>query len=181
MLRSRVNSIISVLDLFTGLNGEPKGNQEIYLLKAMWVMLLSEFESSLKDTVEEYIDRIKTQPVENIHFCVLLNSFIKTDEELTIGKMVNLYKKDPSKISYENFTRNKKPKNKKASIEKMYNSLGIFFSENELERLKYLDSLCSTRDSIAHGDTNVSITCSELRRNIEEIIHLYDLLKNKLI
>jgi len=62
MLTSRFKNIKKILKDFTGKNGEPKNNKEFYVLKSMWVMMCAEFEGSLKDSVENYIDCIKTKP-----------------------------------------------------------------------------------------------------------------------
>ena len=40
--------ILDVLSAFTGREGEPKNESESYTLKAMWLMMLSEFEASVK-------------------------------------------------------------------------------------------------------------------------------------
>ena len=58
--------ILSVLGTFTGRDGEPRGESEQYTLKAMWIMMLSEFEASVKLKVENYIDRVKANDISNI-------------------------------------------------------------------------------------------------------------------
>ncbi len=51
--------ILEILSAFTGRDGEPKNESESYMLKAMWLMMLSEFEASVKQIAENYIDEIK--------------------------------------------------------------------------------------------------------------------------
>jgi hypothetical protein len=77
----------------------------IYILKAMWLMMLSEFEASIKTEVENYIDKIKKKDISDIHVCLLIRHFSgNKDEPLTLNKIVSYYKKSPSEINYRNFT-----------------------------------------------------------------------------
>jgi hypothetical protein len=173
--------ILNVLGTFTGRDGEPNGESEQYTLKAMWIMMLSEFEASVKLKVENYIDRIKTNNISNIHICLLIRNFFgNKQEELTVNKIVSFYKKNPNEINYNNFTRDKVPKYKAQAVEKLFNSLGIFFTEEELLSLSILDSIASTRDAIAHGDIGVEITRRELENHLVELDELLDLLKHKI-
>lgn len=173
--------ILSVLGTFTGRDGEPRGESEQYTLKAMWIMMLSEFEASVKLKVENYIDRVKANDISNIHICLLIRNFFgNKQEELTLNKIVAFYKKNPSEINYSNFTRDRVPKYKAQAVEKLFNSLGIFFDEEELVSISILDSIASTRDSIAHGDIGVGITRRELESHLLDLDQLMELLDNKL-
>lgn len=182
MLKKRLQNIKRVLKTFTGRNGEPNGNktEEKYILKSMWVMLLSELEGSIKDLVEAYIDKIKKGNIKNIHICLLIQNFYgDKEEELTVDKMLGLFNKKKEDITYLNFTKNKNVKQKSYSIEKLYNSLGIFLSDHEKTQLKLLDGITSTRDSIAHGDHDISITRKQLECNIKIVEGIYKFLKAK--
>ena len=119
----------------------------------MWVMLCAEFEGSVKNMVESYIDSIKKDKnIEDMHICFLLQNFYgnKEKEEFTIQNIVSLFKREKIDINYTNFTKNKKATYKSYSVEFLFNSLGIFFNEAELITLKLLDGIASTRDSISH-------------------------------
>jgi hypothetical protein len=173
--------ILNVLGTFTGRDGEPGGESEQYTLKAMWVMMLSEFEASVKLKVENYIDRIKTNDISNIHICLLIRNFFGSkQEELTVSKIVSFYKRNTNEINYSNFTRDRVPKYKALAVEKLFNNLGIFFNEEELISLSILDSIASTRDAIAHGDIGVEITKRELQNHLVELDELMLFLNNKL-
>lgn len=181
MINQRIENIASIINQFTGRDGEPSNKKESYILKAMWVMMLSEFEGSIKDLVESYIDRVKQLNIEQIHICLLLQHFYsKSEENITINNVMSVYKKNPNDISYLNFTRDYKPKYKSASVQKLFNSLGIFFSPEENTSLQMLDGIASTRDSIAHGDNNVQITKTELERSLLVIKSIFNMLESKL-
>ncbi len=174
--------IMEVLTTFSGRDGEPRGDCEHYILKSMWLMMLSEFEASIKTKVENYIDEVKTKDITNIHVCLLVRNFFgNKQEELTLNKIVSFYKKNPSEISYRNFTQDRKPKYKTQAIEKLFNNLGIFFSDEELSRLAILDGIASTRDSIAHGDIGVQITRRELEDQLNNLENILRLLSTKLV
>lgn len=168
--------ILDVVSNFTGRDGEPQGDAEIYTLKAMWLMMLSEFEASIKNKVENYIDEVKKKDISDISVCLLIRNFTGNKEEmLTPHKIVSFYKKSPSEISYLNFTKDRVPKYKAKAVETLFNYLGIFFDEEELTSLSVLDSIASTRDSIAHGDFGVQITRKQLEeqlQNLEEVLRL---------
>lgn len=184
MLKKRLKNINKILKKFSGENGEPANDTELYILKSMWVMLLAEFEGSLKDLVENYIDKLKrTRDVRDMHVCFLLQSFygnLDQKEEFTINEIINVYRKEKSEITYLNFTRNKKATYKQFSVEKLFNSLGVFLSNEEATDLKRLDGIASTRDAISHGDYNISITCKELQENTKIVNNIYLMLKRKL-
>ena len=173
--------ILNVLSSFTGEYGEPRGESESYIVKAMWLMMLSEFEASIKSKVENYIDDIKQRNISDIHVCLLTRHFWgDKKEELTLNKIISFYKRNPTEISYENFTRDKVPKYKTKAVEKLFNSLGIFFTEEERTSLSVLDSIASTRDSIAHGDHSVEITRRQLEEQLQKLEGVLDLLASKL-
>jgi len=95
--------------------------------------------------------------------------------------VILLFKRKKSEINYLNFTRNKKPTYKQFSVERLFNSLGIFFTEKEIITLKLLDGIASTRDSISHGDKLISITRKQLLEdNIPIVKKVYNMLKRKL-
>lgn len=170
MINERLNSIRAILNEFTGKEGEPGNDNERYILKSLWIMMVSEFEGFIQDAVENYLDLIKSKPSSEIHVCLLLQNFYGDSEDpLTVNKVIGVYKKDSSKITYRNFTRNFKPKNKTVSLESLYNKLGIFFSDSEKSIIKKIDSISSTRDSIAHGDKSVAITRSEMVSRLDEL------------
>lgn len=184
MLILRLKNIQKILKKFTGVNGEPKNDEEQYILKAMWVMLCAEFEGSIKDLVENYIDSIKkAKKVEDMHICFLLQNFFGSKEEkkeFTESEIMGLFKKKKKDINYLNFTKNKKPTYKQFSVERLFNSLGVFFTAEEVAVLKLLDGIASTRDSISHGDKLISITRQELEGNIPIVKKIYNMLKRKL-
>lgn len=173
--------ISQVLQTFTGRDGEPREDTEIYILKAMWLMMLSEFEASLKSKVESYIDQIKIKDISEIHICLLIRNFLgDKQEELTLNKIVSYYKKNSNEISYRNFTQDKVPKYKAAAVEKLFNNLGIFFSTEESTLITELDSIASTRDAIAHGDIGVQITRKQMEEQLDKLSEIMELLNNKL-
>lgn len=184
MLTSRLKIIREVLKKFTGKDGEPNNKMEAYVLKSMWVMLCAEFEGSIKDLVENYIDLVKkNQKIKDMHVCFLLQNFHGNKEdknEFTISEIMSLFRKKNSGINYQNFTKNKKARYKQFSIEHLFNSLGLFFTDKENTTLKLLDGIASTRDSISHGDYQISITRKELETNISIIQKIYRMLKQKL-
>jgi hypothetical protein len=101
--KSRISSVLST---FTGRDGEPNDNRESYILKSMWLMMLSEFEASIKEIAERYIDAIKQKDISEIHICLLVRHFYgNSEEELTLNKVVSCYKKNPREINYRNFTQ----------------------------------------------------------------------------
>jgi len=173
--------ILDVLTKFSGREGEPNGDNETYILKAMWVMMLSEFEASIKNKVENYIDDIKNKDISDIHVCLLTRNFWgDKKEELTLNKIISFYKKSPNEINYRNFTQDRVPKYKSKAVEKLFNNLGIFFIDEELVSLSVLDSIASTRDSIAHGDVDVQITRKELEEKLQSLSELIEFLTSKL-
>lgn len=67
--------------------------------------------------------------ITNIHVCLLIRNFFgDKQEELTVNKILSFYKKSPDDINYRNFTRDRVPKCKTQAVEKLFNSLGIFFN-----------------------------------------------------
>jgi len=173
--------ILKILNNFTGRDGEPHGDSEAYVLKAMWLMMLSEFEASTKNKVENYIDQVKRKDISDIHICLLIRHFWgNKEEELTLNKIISFYKKSSSEINYRNFTQDRVPKYKTQAVEKLFNSLGIFFTETERTSLSILDSIASTRDSIAHGDISVQITRKELEDQLQNLEAVLNLLTQKL-
>jgi len=174
-------NIIDVVSKFTGNNNEPSGKVEIYILKSMWVMMLSEFEGRIKELVESHIDDVKKLDINDIHICLLLQHFSSDkDGGMNVKDVISVFKKNPKDISYGKFTQDYKPKYKFKPIEKLFNTLGVFFSDSEETTLKKLDSIASTRDSIAHGDSNVAITKNELVERINDLREIFTLLENKL-
>ena len=173
-------TITNILNTFSGRDGEPSSDSEIYILKSMWLMMLSEFEASIKDIVENYIDIIKNNDIKDINVCLLVRNFHgNKEEELTLPKIISFYKKSVSDISYRNFTRDRVPKYKSKPIENLYNNLGLFFEDNEQSQLSILDGIASTRDSIAHGDLGVQITKRELLDQLNNLENLLIMLKDK--
>jgi len=182
MIVQRAQNIVNIVNQFQGANSEPSNESEFYILKSMWIMMLSEFEGSIKDLVESYIDDVKKENINDIHICLLLQHFYsKSEKNISISNVVTVYKKNPSEINYKNFTRDYKPKYKSDAVEKLFNTLGIFFSPPELSKLKMLDGIASTRDSIAHGDTNVQITKKELEERLSDLQAVFSLLESKLM
>jgi|SRR5680860_850262 len=184
MLILRLKNIQKILKKFTGVNGEPKNDEEQYILKAMWVMLCAEFEGSIKDLVENYIDSVKkAKKVEDMHICFLLQGYYGKSEEkgkLAKKNIFQLFKIKKEEINRNNFINNKKAIYKQEAIEDLFNSLGIFFTKKEITMLKQLDSIASSRDSISHGDKLISITRKELEDNIPIVKKIYNMLKRKL-
>jgi hypothetical protein len=172
--------ILNVLTTFAGRDGEPGDERELYVLKSMWLMMLSEFEASVKTISENYIDEVKRKNISDVHICLLIRNFYGNEDELTLKKIVSCYKKDPSKIDYRHFTQDRVPKYKRQAVEKLFNNMGIFFDEQELISLKILDGVASTRDAIAHGDIGVEITRAELEDYLQELADLCTMLSTKL-
>lgn len=181
-MKQRVKIIKKILKDFSGSNGEPDNEKEKYTLESMWVMLCAEFEGSVKELAEHYIDSIKrSKRVKDMHVSLLLQNFYGSrEEELTVNKIINLFKRNKKDITYENFTRNKTTINKSFSVENLFNSLGIYFKPKEIIQLKLLDGIASTRDSIAHGDILISITRKQLEQNIVIVGRVFKMLKAKL-
>lgn len=184
MLTQRIKNIQTILKDFTGKNGEPRDDKEFYILKSMWTMLCAEFEGSLKDLVEKYIDSVKkNKDIKDMHVCFLLQNFYGDNEEkneFSIREVMKLFKRKKADINYFNFTKNKKATYKSHSVEYLFNSLGIFFKDKEISELKLLDGGASTRDSISHGDRLILITRKQLENNIPIIKNIYKMLKRKL-
>jgi hypothetical protein len=175
------NIIEEILNDFKGRDGEPNGDSEIYILKSMWLMMLSEFEASIKNIAENYIDLIKRNDINDIHICLLIRNFHgNKEEELTLNKITSFYKKNVSDITYKNFTQDRVPKYKSDAVSKLFNYLGVFLDEDETLQLSDLDSAASTRDSIAHGDLNIQITRKELLGNLTSLDLILISLKDKL-
>jgi hypothetical protein len=173
--------ILKVLSTFTGRDGEPNGELESYVLKSMWLMMLSEFEASVKKMSEDYIDEVKRKDISDIHICLLLRHFYgKSDQNLTLNNIVSCYKMNPRDITYRNFTQDRVPKYKTKAVEKLFNNMGVFFDEEEHISLTILDGVASTRDSIAHGDIGVEITKAELEARLQGLAELYSMLSIKL-
>ncbi len=173
--------ILAVLSAFTGRDGEPGNNIESYTLTAMWVMMLSEFEASVKQHAENYIDRMKSRNIADIHVCLLIRNFHGNSEEvLTTNKIVSYYKKNPQEITYLNFTRDRVPKYKSEAVEKLFNNMGVFFTLTEHAELSVLNSVASTRDAIAHGDIGVEITRKQLEEQLQNLYELSKMLEAKL-
>ncbi|MEY8215963.1 MAG: HEPN domain-containing protein [Colwellia sp.] len=173
--------ILEVIDGFTGTDGEPRGDGERYVLKSMWLMMMSEFEAVIKTKVENYIDVVKQRDINDIHVCLLTRNFFGDKKEaLTLNRIISFYKKNPTQISYANFTRDRVPKYKSEAVIKLFNNLGIFFDEEESISISFLDGIAQTRDAIAHGDTNVAITRSELQNNITILSDIMITLQGKL-
>jgi hypothetical protein len=72
------------------------------------------------------------------------------------------------------------PKYKSQAVVKLFNNLGIFFNEAELSSLSFLDSISSTRDSIAHGDFGVQITRREVEGHLDSLDEVMNLLVSRL-
>ncbi len=173
--------ILAVINSFVGRDGEPGNPGETYTLKAMWLMMLSEFEASIKATVEKHIDEVRKRDTSDIHICLLVRAFFgNSQEELTMNRILSCYKRDSSEINYQNFTRDRVPKYKKAAVEKLFNCIGIFLSDDESSQLSVLDSMASTRDSIAHGDIGVAITRKELEGHLSDLGNILSMLQTRL-
>jgi len=173
--------ILDVLSAFTGREGEPKNESESYTLKAMWLMMLSEFEASVKEKAENYIDQIKKRDIADIHICLLITNFHGNSQKgLTLDRVIDFFKKNPTDISYRYFTQDKVPKYKSQAVKKLFNSMGVFFTKDEETLLAVLDSVASTRDSIAHGDIGIEITRKQLEEQLQKLSELTKMLGSKL-
>lgn len=174
--------ILAVLSTFKGREGEPANSIESYTLKAMWLMMLSEFEASIKSKVENHIDEIRKLDISDVHVCLLINHFYNgKEEELKPSKIVSFYKRNASEITYRYFTGDKVPKYKAQAVIKLFDNLGIFLTEEEESLLTELSSAASTRDSIAHGDFNVQITRRELEDKLDKLGVALNMLSSKLL
>jgi hypothetical protein len=174
--------ILAVLATFTGRDDEPGTSIESYTLKAMWLMMMSEFEASIKAKVENHIDEIKKKDISDIHVCLLINHFYKSNKgDLTPSKIVSFYKKSASEISYQYFTGDRVPKYKASAVIKLFDNLGIFLTEEEDILLSELNSAASTRDAIAHGDFDVQITRKELEVKLDKLCTALNMLSSKLL
>jgi hypothetical protein len=180
MISNRIQTITSILDGFTGNDNEPANDSEFYILKSMWVMMMSEFEGTLKDSVESHIDRVKNLEVKDIPLCILLQHTFPNKDSFTMDDVIKVYKQDPKKISYLNFTKNKKIKYKPDSVQNLFITLGIILSSQEMDKVRLLEGMASTRDAIAHGDQQISITRSEIEQRLIEIKEIYSILERKL-
>ncbi len=183
MIDEQLKNIKDVLSSnLTGHNGEPnpeKGS-ELYILKSMWVMLCAEFEGCLKEIVKTHISQIsKIENLNLIHPCLLVKGSYG-EANLNAVNLVEIFKNGKNPISLEKILTKNTSIYKKYPVSNLFNSLGIFFSDEELLTMKTLDGVGKTRDSIAHGDREISITRKELEGNIEKIGKIYFLLKSKL-
>jgi hypothetical protein len=174
--------ILAVLSTFSGREGEPENPVQSYTLKAMWLMMLSEFEASIKAKVDNHIDEVRKLDISDIHVCLLIRHFYKGKEgDLTPSKIVSFYKRSANEISYQFFTGDKVPKYKAQAVTKLFDNLGLFLTEEESILLSELDSAASTRDSIAHGDFDIQITRRELEEKLDKLGIALNMLSNKLL
>jgi hypothetical protein len=174
--------IRAVLSNFLGRDGEPENPTESYILKAMWLMMLSEFEADIKTKVENHIDEIRKMDISDIHVCLLIKHFFGGKEDnLTPSKIVSFYKRSASEISYQYFTGDRVPKYKAQAVTKLFNNLGIFLTEEDEILLSELNSAASTRDSIAHGDFDIQITRKELEEKLDNLSVALNMLSSKLL
>jgi hypothetical protein len=180
MITERIKNLRDVLQSFKGDRGEPSNEIETYILQAMWVMMLSEFEGSLKSAVEAHIDTVKKRPIEEIHICLLLKNFYPHDKQFTYDHILNVQTKKPDEITYSNFTQDKKAKYKSSAVENLFKSLGIFLTSEEALLLKTIDSIASTRDAIAHGDRHIEITKTEAEHRLTDLEKIYLMLESRL-
>ncbi len=184
MISEQLENIKKVLATFDGnKNGEPKNEVEIYILKSLWVMLCADFEGCLKEIIYDYVEKIKdVKDILKIHpLLVIRNSF--GNKKFTIEELCETFNGHLNKdytISKYNFVETTETCYKSYPIEKIFNRLGLFFDSEEKTTVRSLDSIASTRDSVAHGDRNISITRKELEQNIDKIEEIYHLLANKL-
>jgi hypothetical protein len=188
MINERLKNIKKVLKTFDSENmrsGEPKDEIELYILKSLWVMLCAEFEGCLKDLIYDHIEKIKNEKnLQKMHpILIMRNNWgdrkFSTDEFFSfINDERNM--KDYT-ISKYNFVSEIETCYKPNSIEKVFNRLGIFFDKIDKSTIQNLRPIACTRDSIAHGDRNISITKKELETHINEVEKIYELLKNKLL
>ncbi len=180
MIRGRTRQIKAIVAKLSGKNGEPANARERYILNSMWVMMLAEFEGSIKALVETHIDKVKKLPIEKIHTCLLMQHFFPDkDGKISLENIISVHTEDPQNINYAHFTRDKKPKYKSDKVQRLFNSIGVFFSPAEITQLRTIDAIASTRDSIAHGDVGVQITHKELLARLNDLYGIYDLLKRK--
>lgn len=201
MVAHKFSSIRKIID-FQNSNNEPHTDDEKYILRAMWVMMMAEFEGSIKEIAENYITKIKKLSIDGINPCILLTHFSgEIYEEGTqkrkfpdnpIEKLSKIYelhdgynqnnitnKNLIEEIDYKKFTKDEKPKYKFKEIIKLFNSLGIFFNYDEKLQLLKLESMGEIRNSIAHGDT-VEITANELRENLTHLENIFKMLEKRL-
>jgi len=180
MISEQLSNIKEVLNTFKGINGEPKGGVERYILKASWVMVCAEFEGCLKEIVRNYIDQIKNiEDLKQIHPCLIAKSEFGNGN-FNIGKLITIFKEGQNKISHKNILVDNATLYRMHPIRQLFDSMGIFLSDEERSQMKLLDGIAKTRDSIAHGDRAVEITRKELEANITKITDIYHLLESKL-
>jgi hypothetical protein len=184
MINEQLEGIKKVLATFdNNKNGEPASDVEVYVLKSLWVMLCAEFEGCIKEMVYDYVEKIKdVKDILKIHpLLIITNDF--GSQDLNSQKLFQIFNEKLNKkytINKDRFISKQETCYKFGSIERVFNRLGIFFSSKDKNELKQLDSIASTRDSIAHGDRNISITRKELEQNIDNVGEIYKLLASKL-
>lgn len=184
MINEQLEGIKKVLATFdNNKNGEPTNDVEVYVLKSLWVMLCAELEGSIKEMVYDYVEKIKdVKDILKIHpLLIITNDF--GSQDLNSQKLFQIFNEKLNKkytINKDRFIGKQETCYKFSSIERVFNRLGIFFSLKDKNELRQLDSIASTRDSIAHGDRNISITRKELEQNIDSIKKIYKLLASKL-
>jgi len=180
-MKEKFSHIRDVLKIFLGGENRQPPEIEYYILKSMWVMMVAEFEGSVKELAEDYIDKIKEYDIKTIHPCILLTCFKPDNKNSSPAeKFIEVYDKDPKKIDYKYFTRNNISKYNQESIIKLFNSLGITFIEEEEKELGNLNGIAQIRNSIAHGNKGTNITEPELREELKYLESIYEMLQNKL-
>jgi hypothetical protein len=188
MINEQLNNIKKVLKTFDSKkerDGEPKDEIELYILKSLWVMLCAEFEGCLKDLIYDHINKIKNEKnLQKMHpILIMRDKWV--DKKFTTDEFFFFVNDEVAgkdyEIKKENFVNKNETCYKPQTIEKVFNRLGIFFDKSDKNTVSNLYSIASTRDSIAHGDRNISITRKELEEHINQVEKIYKLLKNKLL
>ena len=107
-------------------------------------MAIAEFEGSVKNISDEYIDFIKrNKNPKHLSISILLKFFYPQKTTLTKEQVENLYDKDISDIDFDKIVDPKKPRNKPQSIADLFNDLGMKFNKNDLIYISELKGISS--------------------------------------
>ena len=164
----------------------PNNKHEGYILAAMWVMMVAEFEGSIKELVEDYIEKIKLLDISEIHACILWQNFVQKDNQKDNTKpnatrIIELYNNNynPKDISAKKITGDFKPRQSAKAIAEMFHALGVYVDEED-SVLKKLDAINSTRNQIAHSGGGVDVAATDLNRAFTDVLEIYQMLEKKL-
>jgi len=130
MLKERLNIISEVINSFQ--KSEPSNEQERYVLSSMWVMAVGEFEGSVKNLTENYLDFLKNNKKnEELNISLLLKIHYPKKTKFTKLEIEELYTKSIKDIDFDKIIDPKKPRNKSQSLSDLFEDIGIKFKKED--------------------------------------------------